>query len=541
LPRKIFLAKIRQAFTTIDWRLLLFLVLFLNVKLIVKVAAIVLIYLLNFNFKFGFQRRNSRLPFFYLAVIGIGIFNWLLLAGFSSINYTVACVTGIFFWTLCVLAIHQVKLFVERDSQVVIHKTLIVFFLLNAFVSLAAFAVIVVKTGAINPYLYQGDYQKYFIGTGDYIRGISFDTSTTDAILNALGVIYFLERKNALMVLLCMVILLLTGSNITNFVLAAALLFVFIFQSNKDQKSIIVICLLLLVIFLAKISPQNNNYVLNNLTTIFKKPVQKQIQLASTLPIRERADSTLATDERKEKIAILYLDSLYRLQNTTNKRIIRRKNPFPAKIEIPTADINTAPYQHVSVVTPVQKTMTQFIHLHSFELPMSSDTNYHSKLPGKVIALKQTFTFFKENPWKIITGTGIANFSSKLAFKTTGLDIAGGYPEKYIYLNPAFVMNHLDLYLYYFTKEDGRHSIVNTPNSVYDQLLSEYGLAGCGAFLIFYLGFFIKKFKTATYAIPLIIFLSAMFFVDYWFEQLSVVVIFELLFFLNLKPEGQKS
>jgi hypothetical protein len=208
---------------------------------------------------------------------------------------------------------------------------------------------------------------------------------------------------------------------------------------------------------------------------------------------------------------------------------------FIQEIEIPKADINTAPYQHKSILTPTEENMNEFIRKHSKELTLSTAPDFSSKLPGKVIALKQTWDFFKQNPIKIITGTGIGNFSSKLAFKTTGLNIAGGYPEKYSYLNSAFVSNHLDLYLSYFTKEDGRHSIVNNPNSVYDQLLSEYGLLGLGAFFIFYLGFFIKKIKTAAYGIPLIIFLSAIFFVDYWFEQLSIVVFFELLFFLNLK------
>jgi hypothetical protein len=541
LPNKIFFTKIQQAFKSIDWKLLLFLLLFLNVKLIVKVVAIALIYLLQFNFKFGFHWRNSRLPLFYRFAIAIGILNWFLLAGFSDSNYTVAFFTGIFFWTLCILAVHQIKLFVEHNSVAVIHKTIIVFFLLNAIVSLAVFFMIVVKTGAINPYLYQGEYQKYFIGTGDYIRGISFDTSTTNAVLNAFGIIYFLMRKNAIMVLLCMIILLLTGSNLTNFLLAATLLFIFIFQSDKNQKSVIIICFLFLVIFLAKISPQNNNYVANNFSSIFKKPVQKQIQYASILSIRERPDSILSFDERKEKIATLYLDSLYRLREEYQQKIIAKDNFFSGKIEIPTADINTLPYQHKSIVTPIQNKMSEFIRLRSSELPISSDTNYRSKLPGKIIALQQTVNFFKQNPFKIFAGTGVGNFSSKLAFKTTGFNIAGGYPEKYIYLNPAFVSNHLDLYLYYFTKEDGRHSIINNPNSVYDQLLSEYGSLGLGAFIIFYLGFFIKKFKMATYGIPLIAFLSAIFFVDYWFEQLSIVVFFEFLFFLNLKENAKKS
>ena len=59
-----------------DWRLLLFLVLFLNVKMAIKVPAIALIYLLQFNFKFGFSLKNSRLPLFYLLAIGIALLNW---------------------------------------------------------------------------------------------------------------------------------------------------------------------------------------------------------------------------------------------------------------------------------------------------------------------------------------------------------------------------------------------------------------------------------------------------------------------------------
>ena len=100
-----------------------------------KIGAIVLLYILQFNFKFGFRWRNSRLPLFYLFVIAIGILNWFLLAGFNESNYTVSFLTGLFFWTLCILAIHQIKLFVERNPAVVIHKTILIFFLLNAIFS----------------------------------------------------------------------------------------------------------------------------------------------------------------------------------------------------------------------------------------------------------------------------------------------------------------------------------------------------------------------------------------------------------------------
>src|SRR6185437_4941887 len=507
--------------------------------LIVKVAAIAFIYLMQFNLKFDFKVRNSRLPAFYLIIIGIGICNWLLTAGFTNINYTIAFFTGMFFWALCILAMHQVKLCVEQNSEAVIHRTIIAFFLLNALISISTYIIIVIKTGAINPYLYQGEYQKYFIGTGDYIRGISFDTSTTNAVLNGFGVIYFLSKKNVKMMMLCMIILLMTGSNITNFLLAAVLLLMFIFKTDRDQKSLVFVCLLLLVIFLAKVSPQNNNYVSNYIGNIIS-PGETKTSVENLLPITLRTDSTLTAEERNEKIATLYLDSLYRLRNEKENKIIVHPVAFIQKIEIPTADINSAPYQHKSIVTPVEDKMKQFIQLHSKELKLSTNENYQPKLPGKIIAYKQTIDFFKQHPLKIIFGTGTGNFSSKLAFKTTGLNIAGGYPQQFIYINEPFLKNHLDLYLSYFTKPDGFHSIANNPNSVYDQLLSEYGLLGLCVFFIFYLGFFLKNFKKLTYGVPLILFLSGIFFVDYWFEQLSIVVFFELLLFLNMKEEAGK-
>jgi hypothetical protein len=532
-------AEIDNTFKTIDWKLLLFLVLFLNVKLVVKLAAIFLMYLLQFNFKLDFKIRNSRLPIFYLAVIGIAIFNWILAAGFTNINYTIAFLTGTFFWTLCILAMHQLKLCVEQSSEAVIHRTIIAYFLLNALISISTYVIIVIKTGAINPYLYQGEYQKYFIGTGDYIKGISFDTSTTNAVLNGFGVIYFLSKKNVKMMMLCMIILLMTGSNITNFLLAAVLLLMFIFRTDRDQKSLVFVCLLLLVIFLAKVSPQNNSYVSTYLGNIInsedKKPTVENLS-----PITLRPDNTLTAEERNEKIATLYLDSLYRLRNDKENKVIVHPAALVQKTEIPTADINSAPYQHKSIITPVEDNMKQFIQLHSNELTLSTNENYHSKLPGKIIAYKQTFDFFKQNPLKIISGTGTGNFSSKLAFKTTGLNIAGGYPQQFIYINEPFLKHHLDLYLSYFTKPDGFHSIANNPNSVYDQLLSEYGLLGLSAFIIFYLGFFLKNFKKLSYGIPLTFFLSGIFFADYWFEQLSIVVFFELLLFLNMKEEAGK-
>src|SRR5258708_37518447 len=102
----------------IDWKLLLFLLLFVDVKLIIKVIAIVLIYALRFNFRFGFKLRSSRLPLFYIAVIAMALLNWLLYGLYSNPNYNIALITGMSFWVLCILAVHQLKLAVDGTNPV---------------------------------------------------------------------------------------------------------------------------------------------------------------------------------------------------------------------------------------------------------------------------------------------------------------------------------------------------------------------------------------------------------------------------------------
>ena len=84
----------------------------------------------------------------------------------------------------------------------------------------------------------------------------------------------------------------------------------------------------------------------------------------------------------------------------------------------------------------------------------------------------------------------------------------------------------------------GLHSLTNSPNSVYDQLVSEYGLAGVFAFMILYIGFFLKRIKKLTYGVPLLLLLLGAFGVEYWYEQLSIIIVFEFLMLLNIKETG---
>jgi hypothetical protein len=159
------------------------------------------------------------------------------------------------------------------------------------------------------------------------------------------------------------------------------------------------------------------------------------------------------------------------------------------------------------------------------------------QLPGKLIAFRQILTYFKKHPAKLFTGAGAGNFSSKLAFRTTGMHIAGGYPSRFARIDSAFMENHFRLYLDYFSKDIEMHSLLHSPNSVYAQVISEYGLLGVAGFILFYLLFFAREAGRSGYGWPLLILLLGAIATDYWFEHLSIVILFELLMLLLIKTK----
>jgi hypothetical protein len=529
----------------VDWRLLSFLLLFLNVKLAVKIPVIILFTLWPANFKFGFRFKDSRLPLFYPLIIVIALVNWVIYKGYVNSHYNIVLLTGICFWLVCILAIHQVKRAVDNTPIRVVHQTITVFFIVNSLVSVLMLAVIILKTHAINPYTYQGEYQKYFINTGDYIRGIAFDTSITNSTLNAFGIIYFLTRKNAVMLFVCMVTLLLTGSNFINLILLPILILLFVFKTDRYQKSLVVVCLVFLIVFMAKISPQNDEYTTKTLAHLFKRDKSVSAVAAPVNPmanwrITDRPDSTLNPEERREKIATLYLDSVGRIMDSTreNRRPQYVKIAYltdGGRIAITQPNINDNYYQYKNEVPIALQQMAGFIKLHKAALPMSGNGQYSYYIPGKAVGFLQTASFFRAHLGSVLTGAGMGNFSSKLAYRTAGSGFAGGYPSAYTYINHDFLANHLDLYLYFYSKQSSFHSISNSSYSVYDQLLAEYGVLGLLLFIIFYIGFFARHYQKLTYGLPILFLMLAVLFTDYWFEQLSVLVFFELLLLLNIK------
>lgn len=529
----------------INWSLLIFLVLVLNVKLVVKVAAIILFALLNRKMFITKQLYRQKFTWFYAAMILIGGLNALLL--FSSLpgNYIFAAATGIAFWFLCLLAGFINYWFTQQTSVDKLHTTITAFFGLNAIVTVFQLLMAIYDSGSTNPFLYQGMNQKYFINTGDMMRGITLDVCTTNALINGFGVVYFLKRNKMLMVLCCMVVLLLTASNFTNLLMIAILLYLLIFQTTANQKSVAVASLVMLTIFLARVSPQNNKYLNEAFEKISGNKTNQGPPITDKRPLIEKPDSLLTPDQQKEKIALLYFDSLLKITN--EKRRLENANNIAQAISItgsskpslPKADIHSQPYQRIRDTGTGQKELLAYALKTIPAFTTNLETVKSRKMPGKLLALKQTTSFLKQHPLKLLTGAGIANFSSKLAFRATGLKVAGGYPAAFVYVHPDFLDNHLRLYLDYFSKDAELHSFTNSPNSVYDQLLAEYGLIGLACFVIFYLGYFLRKNSRKNYGLPLLLLLLGAFIAEYWFEQLSIVILFELLMLVNKKETAQ--
>ena len=542
-------AFIRRYTHGVDWRLLLLLVLVLNVKLFVKVLAIAL-----FTWMYRgslFQKNNNRpiYTWFYVCMIVITLVNCLLNIPSLSLNYFFVALAGAGIWVLCGLVALLLIQFVQKNTIETLHATVSLFFIINALIGIGQLLFISLDTEHLNPYTYQGLQQKYFISTGDFITGISFDVATTNALINAMAIIYFLVRNRMASVLLCMAALLLSVSNFTNIVLLILFIYLFTFRSTRNQKSIIVVCLFMLVIFMVKISPQNNRYVKEVYARITGTKKAATEAPKQETPLKDRPDSLLSGEEKKQKKALFYLDSMALASlisgdnalysPLTNQGIAHTR--MRSKPSLPREDIHSAPFQCLKDTTPVQKTLLAFA---SFSMTSFDTVLSHTKsrtLPGKLMAYKQTFSFLAQRPRYLLTGTGTGNFSSKLAFRATGLQIAGGYPKRFVYISNHFLDNHLGLYLDYFSKDAELHSLTNSPDSVYDQLLSEYGLLGLLAFFFFYVRYFLKGATRNAATIPIIGIMAAAFCMGYWYEQLSIVIIFELLLLINKKETANLS
>jgi GT2 family glycosyltransferase len=507
--------RIKEYFRQVNWALLAFLILFLNVKLPVKMIGIAFVFFLH---------RKSFIPReiirkgwirFYVVMILLAGINWLV-AGFGHLSLPALLSFGLgcTYWLLAMAASGHLFYFVRQGDRDTLHRTAEIFFLLHIACVLFSFLAICIAAGSINPYTFQGLHQKYFLNTGDFIKGISFDSSVTSAMISAFGLLYFLYRGRLALSLLCMITVLLAGSNFVDLLLTGILIFVFIFHTDRVQKSMILVYWLMIVVFMGRISPQNKSYAEELLSKLGRNEAPASDPATSPQgQLLVSGGTTAMTSQAHASLPV----------NLANTHL--REIDFLPEPEMIARQATLRAFRDSVYSTPIQDSLNR---------------KYMARgMPGRWIAWQELGDLFRAHPAQLIGGAGMGNFSSRLAFKTTALGIGGTYPQALRYCNPLFRDHYLYLYLYYYTRDQGGHSVVNMPDSVYGQLLGEYGLAGIVAFFLLYAGYFLRRVRSLSYGLPLVLFLGSSFFMEYWFEQLSIVVLFEFLLLLDQQPEQQ--
>lgn len=492
--------------TNINLPLLVFLIFFLNVKFVVKVIAILFIIIYSRNFKFGLSFKKSRLPLFYLLIIILEIFKYLLIVRNYSLNYALVFSMGILQWAMCLLSIHYIKLNVDDTDTNKMHSTIKAFFTLNFIVSLCFLLILFIHPVWLTYWGHEADLTFNNTSIGDIVMGITFDTSTVNATLNSIGLIYFLYKRDYLFCLLCLITIVLCTSNVTVILtLGILILMIITVRQKKLRLSTMIFSIALVVLYLFS-SPKNREYMRNyfiNLYVVNKNPEQKQI--IDTQVYHLKVNDSVVTI--KNAVEVLP-DTAYTF---TGNRLEKAVGNLISSKDLHKDD------------------STGFVNI---------PDNVYNTRPGKLISFLQTYFYLKESFKHLLFGSGIGNFSSKLAFRASGVRALGTYPQKFRYVSPDFKYNHLHTYLYYKNEDASKHSVLNYPFTVYNQLLGEYGLLGSILFIIYYLGYFLSRHHRLSYGRYMIISLLGFFLMEYWFELFSLVVIFELFIFLNIK-EGR--
>jgi len=522
----------RNIFADADWALLLFLVGVTYVKLYVKVAAILFyfIYLAYKRIKTPALTGFSR---FYFIMPVIGTIGSLLHNSFATDGYWFGWLMSVFNWLLAGITVHFLAASVYNLPKEKVLASLKLFFLINAVYSIGELGYMILDSGQLMPYWYWEPTEYYGGSTGDHVKGIMSAISVTNATLCALGTVYFIYNNEFRWAALCLIVLLLCTSNLTLILLLVALIGLFVLVRKKRTRLQILSAFAIICIIYPLLSLNNIKYV----TAVYDRETEKEDVVA-------KAEQTV----KKEIKDVPYYE-----QKLTTKQSYEADRG--AYYRMHKSDTELISYKddlkYIQRLGTAQSQNNTNLKLEPYVLKNIIEKWYgveYEKTPLavkgggliKIYTHQQTLHYLLSRKRHMLFGAGIGNFSSKQAIKSTGLGMQGDYPTKYIYISDDFLLGHLYSLLYVFSLPIGEHSIINMPNSIYNQVAGEYGLVGMFCFLLFYIGFLLKNFKSlkaTRYIAPLfMVFLGF----EYWFEMLTVTAIFELFVLMDIHYENDE-
>lgn len=504
-----------------DWPLLLFLVGTTNVKLYIKLVAII-IYLGYYLYKKWEFRRPASIHWFYWVMPLCGLAGAILHHSFDHKNYLPAYAFGAFIWVLAGIVSYMVYQSVTRLSREKVQSTIKMYFLANAIVSAGELAIMMVESGHIMPYWHWGENMYYGGATGDHIFGITASISITNAMITALGALYFLLSKELKWALLCVITSMLCTSNVTLIFLLTILFLIILFYKDKQVKTYATYIFILASVTYPVLTYDNIEYVGEVYTEDIKYKELTPEQLITLKKITSREwkvfkQEGLTAESFKQKEINYYkvkLDDSFATTFRTDLQYAKYLNRLKED------KTNSTKYPP----DVVKELMEGWYGVKFEEMPVST---FHK--PIKLYTFLQTGDYLLSSPVNLITGAGTGNFSSKQAIKTTGLELQGKYPAQKLYANRSFMEYHLYSLLYVLGLQASEHSVINMPNSIYNQIAGEYGLAGIILFLILYLGYFWRRRQLVNGGVYIILTSLLFFGFEYWFEMISLTVVFELL------------
>ena len=514
-----YLQRCKRFIDTVDVPFLIFLILILHVSLGVKMLGLLFIYIVRPHFKFQAFKNNG--PLFYLLITAWSVIE-LLLNLHRGFNYFVLGSLSVTFWIAAFLILQQVQHHLKTRGVEKIEKSLEVFFVLNALVSGYNLVKIMLEISALNPYTFDGLSFKYSASTGDYINGLTNDLSTANMIINAFGVFYFMTRRKYGLSVLCFIVATVTTSNLGNAILLLVFGWILLFDRSRLHKSLVLSYVAFLVVFIVKISPSNLNYLNHKVSRMLK--LEKEI-----------IQPHFSDNSQKEQLINNYIEafnSKYTVKQSDKRSIdsLIADNDLKSKQKALAPDSN-----YIEEQTKIKNHFAEFYFVcYGDTIIPQKQKDYYNSHPGKYLSFFETMDYVSQNPYRLMLGAGPGNYSSKLAFKASNLGVAGKYVQKYVYLSPEFKAQHFKLAMNYYLKPATEHSIINFPNSVFNQLLGEYGLVGLILFLVFYVWYFVKRYSQLSYGKILLPLCLIFMLTDYWFECFSIVIVFELMMLLDL-------
>ncbi|MBS1616222.1 MAG: hypothetical protein JST06_08920 [Bacteroidetes bacterium] len=500
-----------------DWALLAFLVAAVHIKLYVKLVGIVFYGCWLFWKKVKLRALPGPV-WFYILMPVLGITVAALYGSFSQAGYVLGAAWGAIQWLAGGAVFYLLYLTARQKNLEVLIATSKAFFVLNALVTLGQFSALIVESGHIMPYWFYDSGLKYGASTGDRLTGICLNNSLNNAAISLMGVLFFLLRKNLGYAALCVLVLLMCTSNVVSFGMMLLLLLMLLTGGRKGLRADALKLMLLTAVIYPTLSPQNFLYVRHVLSRLSN---ENKPFIASELADKDSLLSDSAArmmDFPLRSLSLRVPDSTFRQMP---QLLIRLRQ---------TSDTIDKPAWSYLVLEPaaIRPSFEKW-----YGVPPEHTLLAHYGKPAKAFAIRQTISYLNEHPIHWLAGAGMGNFSSKLAVKMTGLKLQGSFPQKQIYISRPFLENHFYTLMYVFSRDVGEHSVINMPGSTYLQLAGEYGLIGLMLFVALYFGWLwiaCRDFKDGRW---LLLALLGLFWLDYWFEMMTLTVVIEFILLLG--------